>query len=449
VTDRFAPARSIADALLYEGYVLYPYRASAAKNQARWQWGVIAPPSAATTAERTACATDVVIGPTIGGATPVLHVRLRFLQALRRTLRDAGGAPVDELDVGGTRWVSWDEAREHEIDMTPLPLLPPDRAHATLPVRLEPIEEVEELHGPDGSLVGTAVRVAAPVDASASVVAAWADEARTLLRVTVRVANTTDWATAHATREELVRHSLVGLHVVLAVDGGRFVSLLDPPGSAAAAVKGCRQDGLFPVLIGDDDVALASPIILYDHPAVAPESAGDLYDATEIDEILALRVLTMTDAEKAEARGTDRRAAAIVDRCDAMTPDAWARLHGTVRSIGTPIATGGDAAPWWDPGADAAVDPATDSVRIAGDTEVSAGARVRLRPSRRADAHDLFFAGMDATVAGVYHDVDGSTHVAVTLDDDPATEELAWQGRYLYFSPDELEPRPPTTAREV
>ena len=84
---------------------------------------------------------------------------------------------------------------------------------------------------------------------------------------------------------------------------------------------------------GDDRVMLSSPIILYDHPAVAPESHGDLFDATEIDEILALRVLTLTDEEKAEARGTDPRAAAIVDRIDDMAPEVWERLHGTLRAV--------------------------------------------------------------------------------------------------------------------
>ena len=131
-----------------------------------------------------------------------------------------------------------------------------------------------------------------------------------------------------------MRRSLVAVHTLLAVEDGVFVSLLDPPAYAVGAVAGCRSDGTFPVLVGRagaTDVVLSSPIILYDHPAVAPESAGDIFDATEIDEILALRVLTLTDDEKAEARGTDPRAAAIVDRCDAMDPAAFAGLHGTMR----------------------------------------------------------------------------------------------------------------------
>ena len=65
---------------------------------------------------------------------------------------------------------------------------------------------------------------------------------------------------------------------------------------------------------------------------------------------------------------------------------------------------------------------------------------MRLRPSRRSDAQDLFLQGLSATVAGIFKDVDGEVHVAVTVDDDPATEELSWQGRYLFFYPDEVEP---------
>jgi hypothetical protein len=75
-----------------------------------------------------------------------------------------------------------------------------------------------------------------------------------------------------------------------------------------------------------------------------------------------------------------------------------------------------------------------DTIRIGG-VEVGSGARVRLKPSRRADAHDLFYAGRFATVKGVFNDVDGDRHVAVALDDDPATDMLKWQRRFLYFHP--------------
>jgi hypothetical protein len=200
---------------------------------------------------------------------------------------------------------------------------------------------------------------------------------------------------------------------------------------------------------------LSSPIILYDHPEVAPQSPGDLYDSLEIDEILALRVMTLTDGEKSEARGTDRRAAAIIDRCDDMSAETLSSLHGQMTPVrssigpsngfegleepGGLVALAGPDVPWWDPEVDASFDPWTESVWIAG-VEVTKGTAVRLAPSHRADAQDIFLSGLAATVAGVFTDVDGDQHVAVTVDDDPATEELTWQGRYLFFHVDEVEP---------
>ena len=44
MTPTWHRARAIADAVLYEGYLLYPYRATSAKNQSRWQFGVVGPP---------------------------------------------------------------------------------------------------------------------------------------------------------------------------------------------------------------------------------------------------------------------------------------------------------------------------------------------------------------------------------------------------------------------
>jgi hypothetical protein len=190
---------------------------------------------------------------------------------------------------------------------------------------------------------------------------------------------------------------------------------------------------------------LSSPIILYDHPTIAPESPGDLYDATEIDEILTLRTMALTEAEKREARATDERAAAIIDRVDSMPPELLERLHGAVRYLrgvegAPPEEDKPELVPWWDPGADRTVSPETDGVVVAGVT-VAKGSRVRLRPGQRADAQDMFLAGREATVEAVFLDVDGNRHLAVTLDEDPAADLQRWHGRYLYFSPDEVEPR--------
>jgi hypothetical protein len=304
--------------------------------------------------------------------------------------------------------------------------------------------------------VGRLVRRRLPVEGRIRWEADRVDGPDGLVRIAVTVDNTAEGDTA-ADRDGALGQALLAMHVMVGIDGGRFVSLLDPPDGAEAAAARCASDGIYPVLVGDDDVVLAAPIILYDHPAVAPESPGDLYDATEIDEILALRVLTMTDDEKREARGTDPRAAAIVDRCDGMEPEAWDRLHGTFRPVDDlrapraepvfptfGIPHGDEAAErpdvvWWDPEVDAAVDPFTESLELGGRT-VTRGTPVVLRPRRRSDAQDIFYRDQRATVAGVFRDVDGSTQVAVTIDDDPAADDFIWQGRYLFFFPEEIEP---------
>jgi len=215
---------------------------------------------------------------------------------------------------------------------------------------------------------------------------------------------------------------------------------------------------------GTSDLALGSPIILYDFPEVAEQSAGDLFDSTEIDEILTLRVMTMTEQEKAEARATDPRAREIIDRCDQMSPESLQLLHGVLRNPyatsstdgsrqARPAGSGGAAdvrdvepptfgdpdVPWWDPAADEAVDPELDAVVIDG-VSVSKGSLVRVHPARRADAQDLFFQGQLARVTAVLSDVDGGVHVALVLADDPAADLHDWYGRYWYFAPDELEP---------
>jgi len=269
--------------------------------------------------------------------------------------------------------------------------------------------------------------------------------------LTLRVENRTTGGETGARRPEWLRRALVACHVLCEVEQASFVSQLDPPQWASGFVAGCVNEGVFPVLAGPADqqrVVLSSPIILYDHPQVAPESASAFFDALEIDELLSLRTATLSENEKREVRGTDPRTAALLREVEDMPPDLWERLHGTVRYVDAmtsrlappPAPSAPLDVPWWDPGADASVDPEHDSIVI-GSTDVQRGSRVILRPGvRRADAYDLFLAGRTATVAAVLRDVDGKEHLAVSVDEDPGAELKTAHGRYLYFAPDEVEP---------
>jgi hypothetical protein len=443
--------RDVADAVLYEGYLLYPYRASSAKNQVRWQFGVLGPPGAAAAGvgEEPDLAVQCLVHP---GNAATIHLYLRFLHLQERRVERLDGTgrytDVPEFTAGGRTWLRFDEAVERELALGPYDLSAWSAWEH--PVTVAGGEEVEPLHDdvgrrPGGRLVRRRRPLAGVVRVSARPAGPIAPDGRPLVRLTVSVRNTAPHSTAD--RDAATAQSFLGAHLILVAGGARFVSVIDPPEWAKPAAGACTQRRCWPVLAGGGtDTVLAAPIILYDHPEVAPESAGALFDSTEIDEILTLRVMTLTDEEKAAARATDPHAAAIIDRCDRLTPAELQRLHGILRDprAGTgafaPYTVDSDTeVPWWDPGADADVDPGTDSILVQG-VEVRRGSLVRLHPSRRADAQDLFYAGQPARVTAVLSDVDGATHVAVVLADDPGADLHEWYGRYLYFAPEELEP---------
>jgi hypothetical protein len=437
MTGGWDRARTIADAVLYEGYLLYPYRANSAKNQTRWQFGVLGPTGAAAAGigEDDSLSAQVLVTP---HGNPSITVVVRFLHLQHRGVeKDIGGGrfePVEELVSASQSWLRWDEGVEREVSFGPLNIesgLP-----QTLPIEVDAGTDIETVDG--GRLVRTRRALHAQLD-----LAAEHDDG--LVRLTMAVHNT---AAPVDDKDEAIAVSLIGTHLVAEVTDGDFVSLLEPPASADSAVARCRQNRCFPVLAGppgDHALVLASPIILYDHPEIAEQSEGALFDSTEIDEILTLRVMTMTDEEKAQARATDPRAAQIIDRCDSMSPEAMLNLHGVLRN---PHALEDDSGlipeipegvDWWDPLADNAVQPGIDAVLVNG-VPVSRGSRVRLHPSRRADAQDIFYSGKTARVTSVHEDVDGNQHVGVVVEEDPAADLHDWYGRYLYFAPDEVEP---------
>lgn len=433
-------ARAIADAVLYEGYVLFPYRASALKNRYRWQWGVLVPAAQAEHggAEATSATCEV---PLRSPDDAVVRVTARFLHLRRRQVHDADGTPVHRLDDGGTLHVSWDEGLEHEV-VTP-PLRVADlraRAHV-VSVELPGAVSTDDL--PDG---GRIERTTVPVTAELTVRAI--PTGGEVVRVQAIVRNGTDWSRPRAPRDEVLLRSMVGTHLLLSTDGGSFGSVIDPPDWAAEAASGCRSRGVFPVLVSTHeappahpDVVLASPIILEDHPRVADESPGPSFDGLEIDELLALCVQGLTDDEKREARATDPRAADVVARSESLPPAALSRLHGTVRTSG-PSGMRPEPAAQVDDELAAFLgvgEPAREAVDVDG-RRVAVGDRVRLRPRRQADAHDLFVDGRVALVEKVVDTVDGPTMLAVTLLDDPAAELHRWYGRFQYFHLSEVEP---------
>jgi hypothetical protein len=378
-----APTDRIARTVLYEGYILYPYRASALKNQHRFAPGGLAPQTVAEPCgEPWFLRAEVLV---TGDEKTELSVRARFLHPLART----GGSDPP-----------WHEAVEREMDVPALPLGSSVRAR-TIDFVFPAARSVEE--APHGRVERVQLHLEPTVELSVVKLAPQ------VFRATVRVCNLTPCA-APAEREEVALRTLNAAHVVFQVRGGEFVSLTDPPPELCALARDCRNEGVWPVLVGAPgarDTLLAAPIILPDYPRIAPESAGDFFDGTEIDEMLALRVLTLTDAEKREMTATDPRAAALLECVEALPDERLRHLHGAHRSPRAP----------------------------------RPGDRVRLRPRGRADAFDVLLAGRTATVAAVEVDFEGRTHLAVTVDGDPGGDlgAVGRVGHRFFFRPEEVE----------
>lgn len=295
-------ARAVADAVLFEGYLLYPYRASALKNRMRWQFGVLAPRGAGA-AENWFAQTECMLEAT---PSTTVDIRMRCLQ-----LRHRGGEKP------------WDEGIVREFAV-PVPLAALEQPRT---VMFELPAGTDRRDGANWHRY----RVPGLIHIESRRV----DHSRDVRRIQVRVENRSEWTPSAAdVREDVLRRSLASVHTMLAVRDGSFLSLLDPPEWAQDIAAACRNTNTWPVLVGDPqdrDVVLSSPIILYDHPAIAPQSPGDLFDATEIDEILTLRTMTLTDEEKREVRQTDPRAAELLDRVEQLPAEALERLHGTLR----------------------------------------------------------------------------------------------------------------------
>ena len=325
--------RAIADAVLYEGYILWPYRRSAMKNHQRWTFGGVYPRAHSEGREddpwtmQTECLLEAGDGARV-------EVRVRFLQVVDRqvlaeTSRDL--EPVDELTVDGETHLTWQEASEREVvapGLAPSELAAGHFAEVDIPAA----GQHEDLVDADGRRVGALFRSWRQLT---GVVEIWSQPLGSgLFRLTVKVSNASPWEGAG--REDALRQTFASTHTALRADGGAFVSLTDPPEELREHVEACRNEGTWPVLVGepgDRSTLLSSPIILEDYPRVAPESPGDLFDGGEIDQLLTLSILSLTEDEKREMRATDPRAREILERTESLSPEQLMRLHGAVREF--------------------------------------------------------------------------------------------------------------------
>ncbi len=343
-------AECIAKAVLYEGYMLYPYRRSSLKNRQRCTFGTLYPelhPDVLGGTEPCRHQTQCLVN---GTPSSTVTARVRFLHPGSRRLEACiDGAenqfhPVEALAVGTgipqaiyqtQDYQTQDEAVEHTVEAE-LQLGEIFDRPRTIAFEFPAGLEITELRDPVGKLAGRIQREQRAITGEIRFSVEPLDGVDGF-RLTVELLNTTSYRPASAgNRSSALLLSLASAHTILGIRDGEFISLLDPPEDLREAAAACKNIGVYPVLVGEPgehDLILASPIILYDYPQIAPESAGDFFDATEMDEMLTLRVMTLTEDEKTEMCNSDERMRELLARTEATAREQLTRTHGVVRGL--------------------------------------------------------------------------------------------------------------------
>jgi hypothetical protein len=348
-----------------EGSLLYPYRRDARKNRFGWHFGSLLPPTfcaQVNAGDRSWIQTECLIH-SIEQLQPLLSIKIIFLQ------------------------VCGEDLAERELLLSPLDWNS---------LCVSPKERVFRFNSLEAS-----VQVCLSILQS------------NLFRLSVRVFNLTHFPGTN--REEAMAHALISTHTLLSIQNGRFHSLIEPNPSLRTEAESCKNVGVWPVLAGDRFLAnqiISSPFILYDYPELAPESPAVFCDCTEIDELLTLRLLTLTPTEQEAMRSTPEGALLLEKAIEISNKPEFLDLHGAIREKKS----------------------VSHSLHV--------GKRVRLKPKRRADIMDVILAGKAATICSVEEDVDGSIYCCVTIDDDPGKDlgHLGQPGHRFFFARDEMEP---------
>ena len=440
----------VVNSVLYEGYILYPYRPSSIKNRTRFTFGRVYPEAFSISqngAEPFIMQTECLMQST---GAPLVQITVRFLHPLSREITaldpkagphssGADSKPVEELRVGGRLYQTWQEAVEQIVGISPESIKSLAERSLELPFTFPASCTRESICDESNCVVGTITRRQEELQGRIEVRATSIDAK--VSKLSVRVVNQTPVCESELNSQDaVIMRTFASTHVVLSAQKGEFLSALDPPPEYVGATASCQHIGAYPVLVGDEkrrerDTMLASPIILYDYPRIAPESPGDLFDGTEIDEILTLRVMAMTDAEKSEMRQVDDFARRILERTESLGADHLLKMHGKIRELRS-----------FDD--DFSTSTRLESVSVRG-YRVKPGDRVRIHPKSRADIMDLALAGKAGVVETIEQDAEARVHLAVVLDEDPGKDLglLRQPGHRFFYGADEIEPLPEESHR--
>lgn len=457
----------LAQSLLYEGYALYPYTSTNAKNATPTPFGIVYPPAYA---ER----------------LPTLYDCLQIECVVEYEPDATLEGTILFLVPSGVEYRAAEQRLV--IDHTPVGFLANEPGVAGM--ELVPDEEGR------GGLKAEAklsAEVLAPGEA----------------RVTLRVDNLTDIDAEVARqwdRPEALVHSLISTHAFMKIKGGKFVSPLENRDERVAA---CKQINSWPVLATEeDDAVLGAAIMLPEHPRIAPESKINFFDNTEIEEALVLHAQTLPDEMLDDIKNQDPAVQDMIACARNVSNEELLRMHGRLEMAeegkeqlksaprkdplrrfesqfqAEPPTPPGDLPDFPEfqsippeyegnlpteprpasvglkpmeperfddrhqhepPKVPAGYEdaPGLEEVDIDG-RHFKRGDRVVLRLLRdaRQDAIDHLLSGKTATIERILTDYDGTVHFGVTIDGDPGQQLLRETNRFMYFFAHEVEVLP-------
>ncbi|MBV8584695.1 MAG: hypothetical protein JO308_00285, partial [Verrucomicrobia bacterium] len=339
---------------------------------------------------------------------------------------------IPELELDGQLYSTWQEAVEREVTLPVTTLADLWGAPYQQAFDFAAKSEFEPAKN-DRGLISALIR-RRQASLSGTVELAGQQVSQELTKVSMKVANLSPIADNELDDPDaILLRTFASTHMVLHLQEGKWISLLDPPPTSREFAQLCHNEGTWPVLVGqeeknDQSTILSSPIILYDYPQIAPESPGELFDGTEIDEILTLRVLTMTDEEKREMQQSDDRSRRILERTESLSEEQLWKLHGAMRELRSVDSDFFGSA------------RRLEVVEVGGGS-VRLGDRVRIRPKSRADIMDMALEGKIAVIEAIEEDAENRIYLALVLEDDPGKDLglLRQPGHRFFYALDEVE----------
>ncbi|MGI8952070.1 MAG: hypothetical protein ACR2FN_10845 [Chitinophagaceae bacterium] len=332
---------NITQTLLYEGYALYPYHRSAIKNQKPIPFGVVFPQQYNIYNEHShsKMQTQCIV---TGSDNLQINISVRFLHLLKveifekdlqQKTSESDFVQVHNVSLNGKIYQAGWQTIERKISTGNLQISQLIKNRKVIFIKFDKVYDTTNISDENGETVAKQINSVSQIKGTIIVEAESVKNTQNAFRITVTVTNTTPFENTEAiTRDEVLTQSFLSTHIILNTSDGQFISHQDPDEKWKTVIDECANINTWPILIDEANTTLlSSPIILYDHPQINPQSHGDLFDSTEIEEALLLHVNLLSDEEKKRISQSDEKLQAMLKKVGEITPEELINFHSGLK----------------------------------------------------------------------------------------------------------------------